>query len=575
MKYIGIDIGGSWIKATCVDYTFFNKVIDSSLLEIESKKIRNPLNEEKDSDKILKALIELITAFNLQNYKIAGIGISTAGIVNYHGTSVIATSSHLNGLKNDFWRSKLERQFECIVRLVNDADAAAIGLSLLNYLKGDKTIGIMPIGTGLGFSIWKNGRRWRPGKILPLLGEIKSYKSNFSSIVSAIKLANSDENSNLSNVLSKIEFKKERDVYIEKLTSIIETAVTLYGLDKVIICGGLVDAANECNFKLEEELYKKNSQPINGLNKTTQIETALVGNKLNLLGALALINGEFIASSNNITYAYNTLATEAPYKREFCPEKMNSLDIIESLWDAEQEAGFSLKKSLKNISKVVNLSIDKIEKGGRIIYVGAGTSGRVAAMDAVEIPCTYGFPKDKIITLVSGGISDSAIEIESDFEEDASAIAEILLLNIQSNDVVIGISASGSAYYVQSALAYAKDKGALSVMVQANDSFIKLNFCNYLISMNSGREIIAGSTRMKAGTATKKILNFYSTTLMIKLGKVIGSYMVDVVCTNDKLIRRAQKILKEIYNINDIEALGRLKNSDMHLGKVIKEIKEE
>ena len=572
MKYIGIDIGGSWLKGTCIDHLQMNNIVSLSPSAIDIKKIKSPLNSQNTGGNILASLIELIAQFDIADDQIASIGIATAGIVNYHGTQIVNTSSHLKGLKCKDWKPALEHKFQCPVTLINDADAAAIGLSMLGTLKGNKTIGIISIGTGVGFSIWKNSRRWQPGKILPLLGDIKCANSSYNNIASASKLASIDINNNLINVLNKATFKHEREAYLKNVLHIIETATVLYGLDEVIVCGGLVDAAVAADFDLEKVFSMNFNAAINVLNKTTKLKVAPIGNKLQLMGAIGLAEGNLIATKNRLIYTYKSLDTEIPHKIDFHPEKMESLEIIEALWEAELEASQHLKKSLAAISSVVELSIPRIEQGGRIIYVGAGTSGRIAAMDAVEIPCTFGFPAERILTLISGGLSDAAIEIESNFEEDASAIPEMLFLNIQSSDVIIGISASGSAYYVQSALAYAKSKNALSVMIQAKNPDITSNFCDHLICLNSGREIIAGSTRMKAGTATKKVLNFFSKTLMIKLEKVMGSYMVDVVCTNDKLISRAQKILKEFYNMDAEIALEHLYEADMHLGKVIKKI---
>ena len=149
---------------------------------------------------------------------------------------------------------------------------------------------------------------------------------------------------------------------------------------------------------------------------------------------------------------------------------MSTSGLVELLWKAEQEAGKSLEKSLPIITTVIDRIVENLNSGGRLIYVGSGTSGRIAAMDSVEIPCTYGFPEDRILCLIAGGVADAAIEIESDFEEDASAVPEMLLLNIRTQDVVIGISASGTAYYVQSALAHAKNRGAFAVMVQSDSA---------------------------------------------------------------------------------------------------------
>ena len=568
-KYVGIDIGGTWIKGTIVDNFSLHKKSNKIMNDFVVKKIKSPLNENTIVSEVLDTLTELISLFDINHKTIKGIGVSTPGIVDYHGTRLISAGPHLTVLKNEVWKTELENKFQCPVYLINDADAAAIGLAELGCLNGNKTIGIMPIGTGLGFSIWRNGRRWRPGKALPLLGDISCVDYSYNFIASASRLASLDNGNDLLQVLSNQKFLVERKDYLKNLAIVIKTASILYSLDEVFIGGGLVDAAHDCNFDLLVEMNAYLPNPFKVFNKTVHIKVAPEGNKLHMIGNLNLAKGEFIASRDRVKYKYQHLETELPYKPEFHPEKLETLEIIKMLWGAEQESGCRLEKSLAIIASIVDKSVKRIKKGGRIIYVGAGTSGRIAAMDAVEIPCTFGFPEDRIIALIAGGISEAAIEIESNFEEDASAVPEMLLLNITSKDVVVGISASGTAYYVQSALAFAKARGALSVILQVKAPIEDLPFCNDIIPLFSGGELIGGSTRMKAGTATKKALNFFSTTLMMKLGKVIGPHMVDVVCTNDKLVERAQSILKELFDIDENEALNRLKKANMHLGKVV------
>lgn len=189
VKYLGIDIGGTWIKGTLVDDRFINNHSKPGRLNFAVKKIKSPLSPKARSGDLFDALTELLEYFDTNPEHISAIGISTAGIVNYAGTRVVKSAVHLDALKNEDWKNDLERQFKCRVILINDADAAAIGLAELGYLKGNNTIGIMPIGTGLGFSVWKNGRRWRPGKSFPLLGSIKTPAGRYDSIVSVSKLA--------------------------------------------------------------------------------------------------------------------------------------------------------------------------------------------------------------------------------------------------------------------------------------------------------------------------------------------------------------------------------------------------
>jgi N-acetylmuramic acid 6-phosphate etherase len=572
MKFLGIDIGGTWIKGTIVDeqFIFSDKRLKFNDFKIE--KIKNPFHTGTTPDEVVEVLKKLMASCQGKPGELNGIGISTTGIINYHGTRVLKISEQLSVLKSYAWKDELEKYAQCNVVLINDADAATIGLAETGGLRGNKVIGIMPVGTGLGFSVWRNGRRWCPGKSPTLLGSIRIPDGNFDSFVSVSKLAALDENNSLANVLTDSFFKREREAYIQRLVRIINNAAILYSLDEVVICGGLADAVVACNYQLEEILNKYLLDIPAELDIPVKVIVAKEGNKLQLIGALALAKGESIAVQNRILPVYETLDSEIPYREDMQLQAMQSLEVVETLWQAEQEAGDSLKYSLPLIAKIADESLRRVKEGGRIIYVGAGSSGRIATMDSVEVPC-FGFPEDRIFAIVSGGISDAAIEIESDFEEDASAVPEILLTNITPKDVVIGISASGFSYYVQSALALAKSRGALSVMIQNKLPEMDLPFCDFIIPLNSGHEVIAGSTRMKAGTATKKVLNFLSSTLMINMGKVEGSYLVDVAIINNKLLERALGILKTLYNVNKKEALQLLKNNNMQLGLVIQSIR--
>ena len=363
--------------------------------------------------------------------------------------------------------------------------------------------------------------------------------------------------------------------YLDNLKKVINTAGILYNLDQVMICGGLADVVTACNFSLEDALNELLAEVPPELDHRISVRVLTEGNRLQLIGALALAKGEADAQRMRVTRSYQALESEVPYEPDIQLQDLSTAEIIDTLYQAEQKAGDQLQKSLPSLVPLVDLISEKIRHGGRIIYIGAGTSGRLAAMDAVEIHCTYGFPEDRILTLIAGGIADAAIEIESDFEEDASAVPEMLLLNITSDDTAIGISASGNAWYVQSALAFAKSRGAFTVIIQRDYAVESLSFCNQVIPLWSGNEVVAGSTRMKAGTATKKVLNFISSAVMIKMGKVAGPYMIDVACINNKLVDRAKSILRILYNMDDQEAEQRLKAAKMNLGQVIKSLHEK
>jgi N-acetylmuramic acid 6-phosphate etherase len=572
MKYLGIDIGGTWIKGTIVDETSF---IQGKLNNSEIKKIKSPLHENATPNELINALKELIGCFGANNEEIGGIGISTGGIVNYQGTKVLKAAKHLNVLKTDTWKTELEKHLQCSAIVINDADAATIGAAELGLLNGNKTIGIMPIGTGLGFTVWRNGRRWRPGKVLNLLGSIRTPSGFYDGIASASKLASKDDDNNLIEVLTQDAHKEAREEYLNNLVNIINTSAIIYDLDEVMICGGIADAATVSNYSLESKLNLRLAKQQVELDKVIKASVLKEGNKLQLLGAVCLAKGESVAREQQMLKKYNSIPTENPYNKEIQLQDLSTSKIVKLLWKAEQEAGEWLEKSFPFMEHAIDEISDRVKKGGRIIYVGCGTSGRIAAMDAVEIPCTYGFPEDKILCLIAGGIADASIEIESDFEEDASSVPEMLLMNIKPEDTVIGISASGTAYYVQSALAMAKERGAYSVMIQSEEPQTELPFCDTVIPLNSGYEVVAGSTRMKAGTATKKILNLISSSVMIKMGKVAGSYMVDVACINNKLIERAQSILGILHNMDKKEAYQLLKESGMNLKQVINKINNQ
>lgn len=572
MNYIAIDIGGSWIKGASIPAASFDTIRKKGFKELTICKIESPIKAEASVHDLISALGELIRALGTDPGEIAGIGISTAGIVGYTGTQVLKAAEHLQILKDENWLALFRQQVRCPVVVINDADASVIGLAELNQLTGNKIIGVMPVGTGVGFSVWRNGRRWRPGKVLNLLGSIQTPAGRYDEIAGLTRLASLATEGDLRPIFQDPGYTGICLQYLDNLKKVINTAGIMYNLDQVMICGGLADVVTACNFSLEDALNELLAEVPPELDHRISVRVMTEGNRLQLIGALSLAKGEADAQHMRVTRSYLALESEVPYKPDIQLQDLSTAEIIDTLYKAEQEAGDQLEKSLSSLVPLVDLISEKIRHGGRIIYAGAGTSGRLAAMDAVEIHCTYGFPDDRILTLISGGIADAAIEIESDFEEDASAVPEMLLLNITPDDTVIGISASGNAWYVQSALAFSKSRGAYTVIIQRDYAEESLSFCDQVIPLRSGNEVVAGSTRMKAGTATKKVLNFISSAVMIRMGKVAGPYMVNMACINNKLVDRAKSILRILYNMDDKEAEQRLKEADMNLGKVIRDI---
>lgn len=203
------------------------------------------------------------------------------------------------------------------------------------------------------------------------------------------------------------------------------------------------------------------------------------------------------------------------------------------------------------ITKVIEHTKAALEQGGRIIYVGAGTSGRLGVLDAVECPPTFGVDYDLVVGLIAGG--ENAFVKAKEGAEDSQELGQQALADIQltSKDAVIGIAASGRTPYVLGALAYAKEIGAFNGAVVCNQNSPIEKACENTIVLNVGPEVLTGSTRLKSGTATKMVLNMISTISMTGIGKIYKNYMVDVKMTNEKLRARGRSIVKAITQADD------------------------
>jgi N-acetylmuramic acid 6-phosphate etherase len=286
-----------------------------------------------------------------------------------------------------------------------------------------------------------------------------------------------------------------------------------------------------------------------------------------LQGALALAEGTSIANSAAFDGLFHLLRTEQPGDARDI-EKKSPAQIAAALAISEKNAAERFLDSCDVLGNEAAIMADKLKGGGRVIYVGAGTSGRIAALDAVEIPCTYGMARDRFVSLIAGGSADATLTIESDSEEDFSAVPDMILLNPGPLDTVVGISASGTAFFVRSALAYAKAKGARTILIH-EAAVEKETFFDASIPLHSGPEIVCGSTRMKAGTATKKALNILSTTAMILLGKVRSGHMIDLDSSNRKLRLRAVRILADLKNLSSEDAESQLRANSWDLPRTL------
>lgn len=246
-------------------------------------------------------------------------------------------------------------------------------------------------------------------------------------------------------------------------------------------------------------------------------------------------------------------------------DAMTVPEILELINSEDKLIAAAVAKEKDNIAKAVDLIVDALRKGGRLIYTGAGTSGRLGILDATEIPPTFSADPEMVQGIIAGGKDALVRSIEGaeDYPEDGRS--DIADKSVTGNDVVFGIATSGRTPYVLGTLEKAKELGAKTVFLTCNAVEPNEIAADVIITLIVGAEVITGSTRMKAGTATKLVLNMVTTTSMIKLGKVYKNLMVDLKAVNNKLVDRACRILETITGINYDSAGSLLGEADMNL----------
>ncbi len=236
-------------------------------------------------------------------------------------------------------------------------------------------------------------------------------------------------------------------------------------------------------------------------------------------------------------------------------------DTLRTINDADSGIAQAIRAQTEPIGRLVELVVGSLESGGRLIYLGAGTSGRLGVLDASECPPTFNSDPNQVIGIIAGG--DSALRKSSEHKEDDPTGVHDQLdeLGVGSNDTVIGIAAGGTTPFVLGGVEYAKSLGASTGLLTCTPIEQPI-WCDVLIAVESGPEVVTGSTRMKAGTATKMVLNMITTGAMVHSGKVYGHLMVDMRATNDKLRDRAARIISQITHIDRIEAFTLLDRAD-------------
>ena len=231
-------------------------------------------------------------------------------------------------------------------------------------------------------------------------------------------------------------------------------------------------------------------------------------------------------------------------------EKMSVNDLLININKEDQTVALTVKKQISKIEKLVKNIVPKIKNGGRLFYIGAGTSGRLGIVDASECPPTFGVEQGLVLGLMAGG--DKAMRKAVEFAEDDKMLGwkDLLTYQITEKDVVIGIAASGTTPYVIGALENCQKNKITTACIVCNTNSSLAQFSDYPIEVVVGPEFITGSTRMKSGTAQKLILNMISTAVMIKLGKVKGNKMVDMQLSNNKLVDRGSKMIMQELGVD-------------------------
>lgn len=232
-------------------------------------------------------------------------------------------------------------------------------------------------------------------------------------------------------------------------------------------------------------------------------------------------------------------------------------EILAIINNEDKMVAFAVEKVLAQVAETVRLAVKALKSEGRVIYMGAGTSGRLGVLDASEIPPTFSAPQDRFIGLVAGGREALVKSIEGAEDIPEKAKEDLKDISLGDTDLVIGIASSSTTTYVLEGLKYARKTGAATAFLICNPEPLSPVDVDVIIAVDIGNEILTGSTRMKSGTATKLILNSISTTAMIQLGKVYDNLMVDLMVTNKKLEDRGRRIISRVCEV-DYDAAGDL-----------------
>jgi N-acetylmuramic acid 6-phosphate etherase len=246
-------------------------------------------------------------------------------------------------------------------------------------------------------------------------------------------------------------------------------------------------------------------------------------------------------------------------------DRLPTKAILRLMNQEDRKVAISVGREIPSIARAVDAIVSGIRKGGRLIYVGAGTSGRLAVLDAAECPPTFGISPNTVQAMIAGGKKALTSAVEGAEDSARNAVRDLRAKKLSRNDVVVGIAASGTTPYVLSALAFARKRGAKTVAITSNRNAAITRDAQIVIAAEVGPEIVTGSTRLKAGTSQKLVLNMLSTAAMVRLGHVYDNLMIDVALTNEKLRQRGLRILAEASGADPSAAEHALRQSGHNL----------
>ena len=268
--------------------------------------------------------------------------------------------------------------------------------------------------------------------------------------------------------------------------------------------------------------------------------------------------------AENLLQTLSTLITEQRNPNSMHVDSLSALEIVQLMNEEDKQVPLAIEKCLPQIAQAVERIVAAFQQGGRLVYIGAGTSGRLGVLDASECPPTFGVSPEMVKGIIAGG--ERALRHPIEGAEDSKAQAEVDLQTIQlsSKDVLVGIAASGRTPYVIGALEYAKSLGSVTVSIASNPNSAMANIVDIAIDTVVGPEVLTGSSRLKSGTAQKLVLNMLTTASMILMGKCYQNLMVDVQASNEKLKARAIRIVMQATDCDKSLAEETLKQADQN-----------